>query len=389
MKGMDRFGGMPFAVIAVALLLASTALAAAVQHYGDTEDGADDLMDGIDAIDAAAADIQVYVNRGLGEIVRGLSTASDGITDASDTIDERTRTFESRAGEWLEFQFPIRSGGAVAELSWYELGLTAEALPLESDSDDGGYTPAYLKGTGTVHVTLRSDAGCGETDLEVSTDGSYALPLSAERQSLFESMVGSGGVSVSQMITYQLTTLAQYRVMNGYGAMSEYGEKGTMSIITADDVRDAYRNTLEAVSMICFRDEDNTLSGFGRVDLSDLLAAEDGRIVLDLAAVYSQALVSVIDDVALSWFDYIMGFQILDGLEMALLPFRDAVTSLAAFLLGEERVYSAVPYIEKTMEIAGIDPNDYRRPGTGTSTVSVAGITVTVENPTSDVLSKD
>ena len=111
-------------------------------------------------------------------------------------------------------------------------------------------------------------------------------------------------------------------------------------------------------------------------------------IVLDLSAVYSQALMSVIDDVALSWFDYVMGFQILDGLDQALNPFRNAVMSLAAFLLGEEEVYSAVPYIEKTMELAGIDPDEYVSPGAGTSTVTAAGITVTVENPTSDVLSK-
>ena len=388
MNGSDRFGGMPFAVIAVTLLLASTALVAVVQQYGDTEDGAEDLEDGIDAVDMAVADIQTYVNRGLGEVVRGLSTASDDVTDARDTVEERAETFRSEAKKWLEFQFPIRSGGAVAELGPYELDLTAEALGLSSESGDGGYTPAYLKGTGTVHVTVRSDAGRGEADLEISTDGSYALPLSAERQSLFEGMAGSGGVSVSQMMTYQLTSLAQYRVMNGYGAMSEYGARGTTSIITADDVRAAYRNALEAVSMICFRDEDNSLSGFGQVDLSDLLVSEDGEIVLDLSAVYSQALMSVIDDIALSWFDYVMGFQVLDALDRVLFPFRDAVAALAAFLLGDEAVYSAVPYVEKTMELAGIDPDEYSRPGAGTSTVSAAGITVTVENPTSDVLSK-
>ena len=388
MSRMDRFGGMPFAVIAVALLLASTAIVATVHQYGGTEDGAEDVEDGIDAVDVALADVQMYVNRGLGEIVRGLSTASDGVTDAADTVEERAEAFRERASEWLEFQFPVRSGGAVAELGSYELDLTAEALSFHSDAGDGGYTPAYLKGTGSIHVTVRSDVGRGEADLDISTDGSYALPLSAERQSLFESMAGDGGISVSQMMTYQLTSLAQYRVMNGYGAMSEYGQKGTASVITAEDVRAAYRNALEAVSMICFRDGNGTLSGHDRADLSDLLASEDGVMTLDLSAVYSQALMSVIDDVALSWFDYVMGFQILDGLDQALNPFRNAVMSLAAFLLGEEEVYSAVPYIEKTMELAGIDPDEYVSPGAGTSTVTAAGITVTVENPTSDVLSK-
>ena len=93
MSRMDRFGGMPFAVIAVALLLASTAIVATVHQYGGTEDGAEDVEDGIDAVDMALADVQMYVNRGLGEIVRGLSTASNGVTDAADTVEERTEAF--------------------------------------------------------------------------------------------------------------------------------------------------------------------------------------------------------------------------------------------------------------------------------------------------------
>ena len=64
MSRMDRFGGMPFAVIAVALLLASTAMVAMVHQYGDTEDGADDLEDGIDAVDMARARIARLVPAG-------------------------------------------------------------------------------------------------------------------------------------------------------------------------------------------------------------------------------------------------------------------------------------------------------------------------------------
>ena len=90
---IDRMGGMPFAVIAVALLLASTALVATVHLYSDTSEDAGGVLDGIDDADAAVADIQVYVNRGLGDVVRGLSTATDGVTDATDTVAERAETF--------------------------------------------------------------------------------------------------------------------------------------------------------------------------------------------------------------------------------------------------------------------------------------------------------
>lgn len=56
---MDRRGGMPFAVIAVALLLASTALAAMVHQYSETADDAGGALEGINDADTAVADIQV------------------------------------------------------------------------------------------------------------------------------------------------------------------------------------------------------------------------------------------------------------------------------------------------------------------------------------------
>ena len=381
---MDRMGGMPFAVIAVALLLASTALAAAVHQYSETADDAGGALEGINDADTAVADIQVYVNRGLGDVVRGLSTATDGITDAEDTVSERAETFREESGEWLDFQFPIRSGQVRAELMGYELELTAEPASLEPAG--GGYTPAYLRGTGTLHLLIRTENGSGEVDVDVSTDGGYALPLSAERASIFESMAGGGGVSVSQMMTYQLTSLAQYRVLNGYGAMSQYGEKGTASIVSTDDVRSAYRNALDAVSQMCFREGDGRFSGESRVDLSDLMAGEDGRVSLDLSAVYAQALMSVMDDIALRWFDYLCGFEFTETLVDVLFPVRGAIEALTAFILGDKAVYSAIPYVEEVMELAGHDPETYRNPGAGTSTVTVSGITVTVENPTADIL---
>lgn len=384
MRQTDTRGSMPFAVIAVAILLASGALAAAAYRHGTADDAADGIGDDIDSADDALADITVHVNRGLGNIIRGLSTASDGAGE-SDTLEERAETFDAKSAAWIEGQFPIASGGAVAHLVSHDVDLTAEAMQLSSPINDGGYTPTYLRGVGTIEVTLETGSGRGAATITVSTDGSYALPLVAERGSLFESMAGDGGVSVSEMVSYQLTGLAQYRVMNGYGSASAYGDRGTSAIITADDVRQAYSNALDTIAMICFRDEGNRFATEGEVDLSDLLVSDDGVIELDLAAVYAQALTAVIDDIALRWFDYFCGFEVLDALDRVLNPLRNAISSLVAFLLGEESVYSAVPYVEDSMGLWGIPQSEYRYPGSGTTTVTAAGITVTVENPTFDI----
>ncbi len=386
MRQNDTRGSMPFAVIAVAILMASVAIGAVTYRYGVADESMDSITDDIDAVDEALLDITAYVNRGLGEIVMNLSKATDGDTRETDSPETRAESFHQKAADWIEFQFPIRSGGAVASLIDYDIRLGAEALSLSPDAFSGGYTPAYLKGTGRIHVTIESRSGSTDAMIDVSTDGNYALPLSAQRMSLFENMASSSGVSISQMMTYQLTSLAQYRVMNGYGGLSAYGEKGTSSIITPDDVRSAYRNALEAVRAICFRDSDR-FPDADAIDLSDILIASNGVMSLDLSAVYSQALFAVLDEIALSWFDYFCGFETMDVLQDILNPFDDAIGALEAFLQGWENAYSATPYIAKVMEINGYSESEYRHPGSGTTTVSVGDVTVTVENPTADLMS--
>lgn len=104
---------------------------------------------------------------------------------------------------------------------------------------------------------------------------------------------------------------------------------------------------------------------------------------------YAQAPLSVSNNIALSWFDYFCGFQILDMLEQILFQIRDAIRSLMAFFPGDETVFNTVPYIEDAMFLAGIDPSVYRNPRTRTTMVTYTEITIAIENSLSDVLSAD
>ena len=198
-------------------------------------------------------------------------------------------------------------------------------------------------------------------------------------------MAGGGGISLSQMMEYQLQALAEYRILNGYGSQSAYGGMGTHGILAAEDVSEALSQSLDAITAICFRDGDNDITSDKRVDLADILASDDGTVRIDLSAVYAQALASAADDIALRWMDYLYGYELLEALDKILDPFRDALDSLGAFLRGEETV-SGVPYLKRFMESNGVPESDYRFPGSGTTTVTAGGITVTVSNPTADVL---
>lgn len=378
----DRRGNMPFAVIAVTILLMSVCATAAMAAHDRASDGAEGLEEDARAVDVSMAGMTAHVNRGLGNIIMAVS-AGDGM--GGKTLEERSEVFMERAGSWFDRNFPLVDNGSRATLVSHDIDLIAEPVGfLSEDEEAGGYIPAYLRGVGTVRVDLETQTGRSTVDLDVSSDGSYALPLAAGQASIFESMAGGGGISLSQMMSHQLTSLAQHRVMNGYGSVSEYGSEGTMSIVTAEDVEEAYRNALEAIGMICFRSTDGDLAGRDAVDLADVLVSEDGVVTVDLAALYSQSMVAALDEMATGWFDYFCGEMVLSGLDERMKRYGPITMAIEAFIDGREP-FSAEPYIREVMEINGIPEQSYRYPGSGETVVDIGGHVLTVENPTVDL----
>jgi len=372
----DRSGNMPFAVIAVTILLLSTAAASMLADYERNEDGISDTENGTVALQRSLDSISSYIDQELGVII--LDISKDGTLG---TLDERALVFESRADSWLEWHFPMSSGGITAELVSHDLSLTAESMEMiGAEGPVGGYVPAYLHGEGSVTVRVSSFFGGSTRDLSVSTDGSYALPLACEQGSLFERMVEGGGISLSQMISYQLESLAQYRVLNGYGARSEYGSTGTDAIITAEDVRRAYENSLDVIEAICFRDPDGRISS-DRVDLADLLA---GDIRIDRAAFYGQCLLSALDDMAVKWYDYLCGSRVFDRFDHKISVDRLLMDCIIGFFTGDD-AFSAERYISEVMADNGVEPDQYRWPGSGTTVLTVGGYPISVDNPVKDL----
>jgi len=370
----SKSGAMPFAVIAVLILVASVACGAVAANYERASEETRNVERDAEALDSTLDGMESFVNRGLAEIIRDVSVNGDG--NLEDRIDE----FNERADRWLEYQFPIVENGTHAELGSYEIELGTEPLKLSSED---GYVPAYLKATGTVRIVISSGMGEMDASLDVSTDGSCTLPLAAEQGSLFERMTSEGSVSLSEMMSYQLTNLAQVRVMNGYGALNEYGKLGTDSILTKQDVLDAYRSCMEIMEAVCFRDGD--LATESVVDPAEMLLSDDGTVTIDLQAVYAQALASLADDVATKWYDYMYGNAFLSVLQDQMYAYRMAQMAMVSFINGYSP-FDASPYLEAVMRINGISEDDYRFPGSGTTVLVVDGKEFEFENPCVDVL---
>lgn len=368
----DRKGTMPFAVLAVSILLVTTCMAGMVGYYVETDRNTDEGSENISTIDTSAEKIRGHIESGLGEIIRDIS-----VNGNLGGLEERSELFDRKVEHWLEFNNPISADGHTISVGNSDIKLVVERA-------DNGYTgegssPAYLKAEGTVTLEYHNRFFTAEKEIDISSDGTCGLPLTLERTSLFESMT-NGKVSLSNMISYQLSALAQYRIINGYGI----GDKGVDEIITRHDVKTAYSNALEALSLICFRSDGSYFNGESSVDLADMLIGEDG-IRIDLSSVYAQAIYSNMDSIVLKWFEYFCGDKIIHTID----PEKDYIERLGdaitSFIRGES-ISGAESYIREVMSSHGYSENDYITPGKGVTEVTLSGVTVSIDNPTKNLM---
>lgn len=350
LKGTKK-GNMPFTIIAVTLLLLAGAYGIVSSNIEKNEQNAEDITTELESIGDCIDSTESFIKRGLGEIILDISSDAD-----RGTIDERIMEFDARADSWMEMNFPLTDGVVRVVLHDYDIALDSESLGTSELIPDG-YIPSFLVAIGTYSATYECDSGKADRTIEFKTDGSCALPLIAEQGSLFEYALENDGSILAQMMVYQLTALAQYRVLNGYGSLQQYGDMGTVEILTEKDVSAAYGNSLRVLEAVYFRSGD--LASFDHTDLGDLIAAPDGKVTIDISAIYSQALISVMDDVVLKWFDYLYGNIILNIADAVSDTLKNAWDSLTGFFKGTND-FSAAPYIREVMKDNGYSEKQYR-----------------------------
>jgi hypothetical protein len=385
---------MPFAIIAVVLLILGSAYGAISVLAKESEQNSENIISELNSIDSMIVSTEHMIEKGLGEIIFQISTDPNG-----GTLTERKDTFDKRAAQWMSKTFPRHDKGVLVTLLDYNADLSIESLKLASnDSLTEGFTPSYLKATGRYTATFVSDSGTSTRTTDISTDGSCALPLVVEQGSFFDNMIVGPGSVLSQMMSYQLTSLAQYRVLNGYGVLAEYGNMGTMSILTHADVNEAYQNSMKIIELMSFKNtSDENWNNLEKVDLADMLVSKDGYIELDISAIYSQALMSIMDDLVLKWLDYFYGNVLLNVYDTVSDSIGDALNSLVGFFTGKDK-NTAAPYIEAILEENGYDVSKHRYLMSGktfkkkknidgrTDHISIPGFSVDIPYPSVDLM---
>ncbi|MDR1404497.1 MAG: lamin tail domain-containing protein [Candidatus Methanoplasma sp.] len=368
-------GSMPFVAIGVVLLILGSAYGVMISQAKDIEDAADSVVTELGSLDYAIGSTEAAVERGLGEIIFRISTDPEG-----GSLENRAAMFRKSSADWIGSNYPHADRGVSVSITSFDFVLEAESLKMvSSDAFADGFVPSYLKATGFYTAKFISGSGTSIRTTEIATDGTCALPLVAEQGSLFDLMVSGEGSALSQMMTHQLTAAAQYRVLNGYGALGEYGDRGTASILTKEDVMSAYKNSMDVLELLVFRSSPEGLDiGSGRIDLADRMIAGDGYLDIDISAIYSQALISVLDDLVLKWSDYLYGNVLIEGADFIGDSLMNAWDSLKGFFTGNNE-FSAAPYIESIMADNGLNTELYRYLFSGKSaSINIAGFSTSV-----------
>ena len=369
--GRDRGGMMPFSAVAVTILVMVSAWAVAAHGFADSEDETTDIRKETDAASSASEDVAAWIERGLGEIIRTVSTSEEG------TLEERSERFSELSDEWMGRMFPTVASGMTVTVEEWDYTLTSTLLHRGTSVSAEGYSPAYLKASGTADLVVSGSSGKTSRTVDIEADAGSALPLANERGSLFAGAVSGGGSLLSQLMTYQLTSLAQYRVMNGYGAVEYYGDTGTASIITSGDVLRSYESCRGALSSLYMSTSDGIWSG--ECDAASVFMS--GDLVLDFNMIYAQALYGAVDDIAAKWFDYFGGRELISLIDGVADAFADIWGKVTGFLTGKN-TDSAEDYIE---DVCGDIGYEVCRDGSFTLALD-DGTSCTVPFPEADVL---
>lgn len=394
----NRDGNMPFALIAVTLLLLGSVYGVVYASIENAENETENIKREIialdDAVIATELDLRARLGSILGEISRGGGTLID-----------RCAAFDSMTADLMS-SYPRRDRGVSVTILDSSIGLSVERLRV-SYEPGAGSAPSFLRATGYVDARFDSGSGTTERRLEISADGTSGLPLLIGSSSLFQLSLEGDESALTQMMSYQLTSLAQSRILSGYGSMNAFGRTGTSSIITEDDVARAYRISVSLIEAMCFRDTgdgNSLIESSQRFDAADYISG--GYVDIDLCQIFAQTLISMLDALLLQWMQYFMLNEVSDIIDAVNDAVRKGWNAIVSFFTGTTESDTVRDYLRDIMKSQGIPEKDYRwlmkgerytvtvpegdfivAAGSITETVHIPRMQVSVPYPESDAVS--
>lgn len=384
-----RSGQMPFSIVAALLLVlsgASIVVVWSVQNSGDQDD----------LTPASLKEMMDLANKHFERIEQAsYSLAVDAIREhGAENESFLDLKFRETLLSYLRAEYP-KSIGAFSvnaenpsiNLSYLRMASSETFLEVsgpgaEPRSGTDLMVPAYFSVSGSVSVLVNCSQGHLIREFSLDKVLYIPLPFLQNRIQAFSNAVSGERAEFENTVRYMLSTLAQARVLGGYGIGSRDGPTGTGAIIAAEDVSNAIGLALILEQYRHFRevDEDNAsrlasnlwdgnsssgivaaLRNGGWLNPADLFLqmneAEDVRTSFLLA----EALYSLADILVLRWLDYLHVMDLMEFVESAGEYAEIGLSSMLDHLLGVDKLQdSALSWLTSRMESAGYSEGCYR-----------------------------
>ncbi|MDD1767875.1 MAG: lamin tail domain-containing protein [Methanomassiliicoccales archaeon] len=383
---------MPFSVVAVLILVLSSASIVLICGMNLKEDGASVSVEDIESMREVASRCSIEFEQtsyGLAiDAVREVGALNESLL---------RREFESLIRERLAIEYPKLVGGFDVRINESDVSLSFLRMALNDlypEMTNAGQeatvdwkmssVPAYLLLTGTFTVEVKSTSGFLARHFEISRELYLPLPLISNRLQALSDALSGGKSEFENIVRYELSALAQERVLRGFGSSSRDGGQGTDEILTKEDVVNAINLAvlLEQGSHLRSFDEDfimtfvETMSrmGFsevttviddlkrgGTLDPADLFLRLYGSGRYDLKALLAESLYAFADILVLRWLDYFQVMDVLRFIEETGDSIEIGLTEILGRMLNKDALHeSIVNWMRSRLEQSGYPESSYR-----------------------------
>ena len=400
----DDRAQVSFSVVAVAVMMMAAASGAyfAKKEIDEAEDARRDRL--LALMESSAEDVMLELSLLGAAEAHGLVS---GWTEYPVNETRLSSSYSSAVKAYIDSTFPRTQNGFSLSVSNWSGALffvekqTMDIVPpeepvadsIELDGAEMGYERLLPPTTDEFAVTTANPyymalgkftVAAGSESVSLSKDLSFdrpvisALPFLETKLRAFEAASEGELSDMGRLVGYMLTTLAQLRVLEGYGVPT-YTGLDTPSILTEQDVHRAVAVALLIEQARLFRDidesfADDTMALCGGSTLGmAALEGSQGRCLdpaelfmwflgltapsLDPAMLVTQAVAGMADQLVVKMMDYMGWLGLLDLADQVLEAFQGTVAALIEYLTGEDQALkSVVNWIRRTVELTSAIP---------------------------------
>jgi hypothetical protein len=239
--------------------------------------------------------------------------------------------------------------------------------------------PVYFQVVGNLTIVVEGDRGTVIHIHDMDKGIHLPVPLVVDRIDSLARAMESGRCEFENIVRYELSALAQDRVLRGYGMNHREGKEGTSAVLTEGDVLRAVNIALLLETKGRLRSVDpeltshlegswegehvevlSSLSG-GEVDPADLFISSYGETEYDPSILLSQCLYSITDNLVLRWMEFFHFLDVANVLESAIEESEMALNEILDRCLGIDIIQEGmINWISQNMASSGYEESWYR-----------------------------